>query len=113
MTLVDIEQHDIGDDPTFNNTSTHLSWGFAYFNRKLRNHYRDADILIDTGSAVSIFKNKNLLKNIQRTKRTLRAFSNGGWQDSRYTGVLPKFFPVWYNKVLRLNILSFADVRKK
>ena len=37
--------------------------------------------LIDTGSTVSVFKNKSYLSNIKKAPVKLRAFSNGGWQD--------------------------------
>ena len=43
----------------------------------------------------------------------MRAYTNGGHQDSVYKGYLPGFFEVWYNPQSMLNILSMKDVRKK
>ena len=67
-------------------------------------------ILLDTGSSCSVFKTKSLLRNIHRGKGSIRAFTNGGYQDSFDRGTLPGFFDVWYNPDSMLNILSFAEV---
>ena len=37
-------------------------------------------ILIDTGSTVSVFKNKDMLKNMRKESHTMRALTNGGHQ---------------------------------
>ena len=74
--------------------------------------YTDTEILLDTGSTMSVFKNKDMLLNLRRSKKTLRAFSNGGSQDSIYEGDFPGMFKVWYNPKSMLNILAFSDVRK-
>ena len=76
------------------------------------NRYMDTDILIDTGSTTSVFKNPRMLLNIKRSERTLRSHSNGGSQDSNWVGYFPGMFKVWLNKKSMLNILSFSDVRK-
>ena len=44
--------------------------------------YSDTDILIDTGSTCSVFKNAKMLINIMRSKVIMRAVTNGGHQDS-------------------------------
>ena len=41
----------------------------------------DYAVLLDTVSSCSVFKNKNLLKDITKTKDTLRVITNGGHQD--------------------------------
>ena len=74
--------------------------------------YHGTDILIDTGSTMSIFNNPKMLLNIRKSKKTMRAYSNGGHQDSNQVGNFPGLFTVWYNKNSMLNILSFRDVRK-
>jgi hypothetical protein len=63
---------------------------------------------------VSIFNNKNLLKNIRHcgNEQGLRIYSNGGHQDTHMLGDLPGFGQVWYNKDSLANILSLAEVRK-
>lgn len=71
------------------------------------------DILLDTGSTHSVFKNDKMLLNICKRTTTLRAFTNGGVQDSSMVAELPGFFKVWFNPKSMVNILSWADVRKK
>lgn len=72
----------------------------------------DNSILIDTGSTCSVFKNDKMLMNIRKSPKTLRAFTNGGHQDSTQVADLPGFFQVWYNRNSMVNILTWADVRK-
>jgi hypothetical protein len=75
--------------------------------------YKDTDILIDTGSTCSVIMNKKMLLNVTESSKTLRAYTNGGHQDSNQEGDFPGFFKVWYNPKSMLNILSFKDVRKR
>ena len=43
----------------------------------------------------------------------MKAYTNGGRQDSTQVADLPGFFTVWFNPASMLNILSWADVRAK
>jgi len=70
-------------------------------------------ILIDTGSNCSVFNNTEYLTNIRKSNRTLRAFTNGGFQDSTQMGHLDGFFKVWYNPNSMMNILSFSEVANR
>lgn len=58
---------------------------------------KDYTVLLVTGSTCSVFKNKNLLKNIIKTNDTLRVITNRGHQDSELERTLAHFFDVWYN----------------
>ena len=78
--------------------------------KKLRKMYLDTDLLIDTGSTCSVFKNAQMLTDIKKSKTIMRTVSNGGHQDSRLTGMFPGFFRVWLNPDSLLNILSMSDV---
>lgn len=69
-------------------------------------------ILLDSQSTISVFKNKDMLRDVRRSPHTLRAITNGGHQDSNMIGDFPNLGPVWYNKQSIANILSLADVRK-
>ena len=70
-------------------------------------------ILIDTGSNISVFNNKELLRNLRDSDHVQRVYTNGGYQDSHKIGLLPGFFDVWYMVNSRLNILSFSDVASR
>ena len=72
----------------------------------------DTAILLDTGSTVSVFKNRKMLTDIETVQVKMRAVTNGGHQDSNEKGILPGFFPVWVNQNSRLNILAWRDVRR-
>jgi hypothetical protein len=69
-------------------------------------------ILLDSQSTISVFKNPNMLRNIRKSDRVLRAITNGGFQDSVMVGDFPNLGEVWYNCDSIANILSLADVRK-
>ena len=91
-----------------------LILSFQGHQSKFNMHGQDAeDILIDTGSTHSVFKSKNMLTNMKMAPHRLRAFTNGGHQDSTMLGDLPGFFTVWYNPQSLVNILSMSDVRKR
>ena len=78
--------------------------------RKLRKMYLDTDLLINTGSTCSVFKNARMLTDVKQRKTVMRTVSNGGHQDSRLTGMFPGFFRVWLNPDSILIILSMSDV---
>ena len=75
--------------------------------------YMDTDILIDTRSTCSVFKNADMVINVKKIKAIMRAMSNGGHQDSRYVGHLPGFFDVWVNEKSLMNILAMCEVQKR
>ena len=56
--------------------------------------YSDTDILIDTGSTCSVVMNEKMLLNISESEKTLRAYTNGGHQDSNQEGDFPGFSKV-------------------
>ena len=67
-------------------------------------------ILLDLQSTISVFYNPRMLKNIRRSEHTLRAITNGGYQDSNLVGDFANLGEVWFNKNSIANILSLADV---
>ena len=52
-------------------------------------NYSDTDILLDICSTTSVFNNKKMLLNVGRSKKTLRAYLNGGYQESNLEGDIP------------------------
>ena len=89
----------------------HFSWIQATSHTV--NKYLDTDILLDTGSTFSVFKNHQMVLNIRKSRRTLKAYTNGGRQDSNRVVDLLGFFTVWFNPNSMINILAFSDVCKK
>ena len=75
--------------------------------------YNESNILIDTGSTLSVFNNSKMLINIRRSRTRMRAYTNDGYQDSVYKGDFPGFFTVWYNPASMMNILAWRDVRRR
>jgi len=69
-------------------------------------------ILLDTQSTVSVFNNMQYLTNIRESKETLRAITNGGYQDSHMVGEFPNLGTMWYNQHSIANILSMQEVRR-
>ena len=53
--------------------------------------YDDTDLLIDTGSTVSVIRCGKMLVSATDNEKTLRAYTNGGHQDSNQKGDLPGF----------------------
>jgi len=110
------EQHahinDKDDSPT-ESVMIHFSWAQVNKYKRTARKYGNTSILIETGSTFSVFNNSKMLLNIRPSGRTLKAYTNGGRQDSKWIGDLPGFFPVWYNPKSMINILAWADVCDK
>ena len=110
------QYNEVDDEEMLDDSSVILSIQFLnehqqYFEKQ--HGYDNKYILIDTGSTFSVIKNEKILINIHKSKRTLRSVTNGDILDHNMMGHLPGFFEVWFNPKSRLNILSWADVRKK
>ena len=72
-----------------NSEIVHFSW--TQLTHVKNSRYQDTDILLDTGSTFSVFKNQDMLLNARKSGRTLKAFTNGGRQDSDQVADLPGF----------------------
>ena len=70
----------------------------------------DNHLILDTGSTVTIFKNKNLLSNIYSVPfdQQLTVFCNSGEQKNAYRGTCPGLGDVWHNTGSLANIVSFS-----
>ena len=89
----------------------HFSW--TQLSEIKEYKYNNTNILLKTGSTLSVFKNPDMLLNIRSSGRTLKAYTNDGRQDSTQVADLPGFFTVWFNPPSMINILSWADVSRK
>ena len=86
-----------------------IEFGFSFTQRDMTTPDFHS-VLLDTGSNCSVFNSRKLLTSITKSKTTLRAYTNGGHQDSHYKGLYCNTFEVWYNPNSMVNILSFAEV---
>jgi hypothetical protein len=69
-------------------------------------------ILLDSQSTMSVFNNSTMLSNVRNSPHTLRALTNGGYQDSTMIGNFKNLGTVWFNPASIANILSLSEVRK-
>jgi hypothetical protein len=69
-------------------------------------------ILLDSQSTMSVFNNSTMLSNVRNSPHTLRALTNGGYQDSTRIGDFKNLGTVWFNPASIANILSLSEVRK-
>ena len=68
--------------------------------------YTDANILLDTGSTFLVLKNRKMLLNTRDSDKILRAYTNGGHQDSKIVRYFLEFFKVWLNENSMANIYN-------
>jgi Zinc knuckle len=69
-------------------------------------------ILLDSQSTVSVFMNPDMLQNIRKSDKVLRAITNGGHQDSCMIGDFPNLGEVWFNRESIANILLLRKYEK-
>jgi Reverse transcriptase (RNA-dependent DNA polymerase)/Zinc knuckle len=70
-------------------------------------------IILDNGSTVDIFCNKDLLSNIRDSGREMKIRCNAGTTTTRLVGDLSGYGTVWYNPQGVANILSMSKVADK
>ena len=106
---VPVESADTNDD----DDSIEIAFTFVQDSHEHEHEHDKLSILIDTGSNCSVFNNADFLIDVHDSPHTLRAYTNGGYQESTQQGTLPGFFNVWFNQDSMMNILAFSDVCKK
>ena len=72
----------------------------------------DYRILIDSQSTINIFKNKELLKNIQPSRKGCKIQCNTGMVEVKMKGMFGET-PVWYHPDGVANILSLKSLKEK
>ena len=83
---------------------------FQFHQQPGRRRIPDDWILLDNQSTVNIFCNKDLLKDVRTTGRSMRIRCNAGWTVANMIRRLPGFpGEVWYYPNGIANILSLAD----
>jgi hypothetical protein len=78
-----------------------------------RNLLKKYDILCDTEASVSIFKDKDLLKNIRSSVDIITVQGVGGKIEVTQVGDLPGYGEVYFDERCVANILCFHDLTKK
>ena len=57
-----------------------------------------SDILLDSGSTISLFKDKTYLTNVENSKQHLVMETNAGSKMITKTGSVPGYGDVWFDK---------------
>ena len=70
-------------------------------------------ILLDNGSTIDVFYNRNLLQNIRTSPTTMTIRCNAGTKRTNKIGTLPGYGDVWYDEHGIANILSLSNVTTK
>ena len=73
----------------------------------------EPDILLDSGSTISVFKDQDYLRDIKDTKRKLVMETNVGSRTISKQGTIPGHGPVWIDTEAISNLLSLNDLVKK
>ena len=70
----------------------------------------EPDILLDSGSTISLFKDKQFLEKVWEAKTNLLMETNAGSKLITMQGEIKGFGKVWYNKDAVSNLLGLDDV---
>ena len=71
------------------------------------------NILLDSGSTLSIFGNPDLVQDIKTSTTMLEMATNGGTTLSNKVAQVPGFGQVWYNEKAIANIFGLSDLKKR
>jgi hypothetical protein len=71
------------------------------------------NILLDSGSTLSIFGNPNLVQDIKTSDTMLEMATNGGTRVSNKVAQVPGFGQVWFDENAIANIFGLSDLKKK
>ena len=71
------------------------------------------EILLDSGSTISLFKDSSYLKDTWMTESRLVMETNAGRKIINQKGMVPGYGEVWYDNHAVSNLFSLSDVIKK
>ena len=81
--------------------------------RMINNTILKNNILLDSGSTLSIFANPDLVQDIKTSTTMLEMATNGGTTMSHKVGHVPGFGQVWYNEKAIATIFGLSDLKNK
>ena len=73
----------------------------------------EPEILLDSGSTISLFKDSSYLKETWMTDSRLVMETNAGRKVIDQKGMIPGYGEVWYDNQVVSNLFSLSDVIKK
>ena len=68
------------------------------------------EVLLDSGSTISIFKDKHLVENIRTAKNKLMLYTNAGKKIISKEADIPGYGSVFYDKEAITNIFALKDL---
>ena len=71
------------------------------------------EIILDSGSTISLFRDKKLLKDIRFAKNSLLMLTNAGKKQITKQGDIPGFGRVWFDPSAVANLFSLSDVIRR
>ena len=84
-----------------------------FHDRMIDNTILKNNILLDSGSKLSIFANPDLVQDIKTSTTMLEMATNGGTTMSNKVAQVPGFGQVWYNEKAITNIFGLSDLKNK
>ena len=83
--------------------------GFVHMQEQAKEE-KEPDILMDCGSTISLFRDKQFLKGLREAKRNLKMNTNAGSKWISQEGNVPGYGPVYYDGQAISNLFSMSEV---
>ena len=71
------------------------------------------EVILDSGSTISLFRDKKMLKDIRMAKNSLLMLTNAGKKQITKQGDIPGFGRVWFDPSAVANLFSLLDVIRR
>ena len=71
------------------------------------------DVILDSGSTISLFQDARMLEDIKESKIHLVMKTNAGRKQINKKGNIPGFSEVWYNPTVVLNLFYLLDMIRR
>ncbi|MEO0393188.1 MAG: hypothetical protein AAF213_08070, partial [Pseudomonadota bacterium] len=101
------------DDDDDGNDSDDSNVGFSGMQLQFAMKFLRHDIMLDTGSTFDLFKDSDLLYDLQDEPKPLRYNTNGGTNMATTKGTFKGIGRVWHDPDALMNILSLSTLKKQ